>query len=203
MYICVCDNTYIHIHVCDVISDWYKQFPNRSWDSPTFMDCKHMLVHLLGSWVLPTPPSQSGCGDRESKEREGKGGWKRGGREVHFTFTQKLRCGMNTKGQPAVPSLQPSDSWAGISLSSPAGGWAASGVSPYRAGGAAGSRGPCPPTPTPIPTPIPTHHHRGRPALSQQRAARPAPPCLHVDATGTHCTMTQISSFCPVEPALG
>lgn len=75
---------YIHTHVYDTISGWYKQFPNNSWDIPTFMDCKHMLDLLLGNWALPTPPSQSGCGDRESKAKEGKAEWKRGGRKVHL-----------------------------------------------------------------------------------------------------------------------
>lgn len=41
----------------------------------------------------------------------------------------------------------------------------------------------------------------GRPALTQWvEWARPAPPCLYSDSTGTHLIMTQISSCCPAKP---
>lgn len=54
---------------------------------------------------------------------------------------------------------------------------------PHRGGGVPTSEGP----------------PRGRPALTQLSGqwARLAPPCLHLDSSGTHHTMTQISSHCP------
>lgn len=85
---------------------------------------------------------------------------------------------------PCCPSLHPGDSWAGICLSSLAGGWAALGVSPQREGGAAGSEGP----------------PGGGLLWLSREWARPAPPCLHLESPGTYCTMTQISSPCPVKP---
>lgn len=48
-------------------------FPDNSWVALTFLEYKHhVLISFLGNSVVPTPPSQVGCGKRESKEKEKK-----------------------------------------------------------------------------------------------------------------------------------
>lgn len=112
-------------------------FWNNSWVVPTLLGCEHVLICLLGKWVLPPPTSQVGCGKRESKEKR-----RERRRRKKSASTQNWMCGIKTaKGRPTCcPPLQLPDSRAGITLSSPAGGWAAAESEPPQ--GSRGSPGP-------------------------------------------------------------